>query len=106
MQQVQLLSHQSKIATRVELFVGRGKDYFSAKWKRLGYLSLDSNERSGFKARELKSVYIDAKGHFLKLLVHKCHVNSLNLFNQVRTTDAPHDGGECQCLVCRLELLL
>jgi len=30
------------------------------KYKKLGYLSLDSNERTGFQARELKSVYIDA----------------------------------------------
>lgn len=48
--QVQLLSHQSKIATRVELFVGSGPDgYESATFTRLGYLSLDSNERSSFK---------------------------------------------------------
>lgn len=50
--QVQLLSHQSKIATRVELFVGTGAsaaEYDSARFTRLGYLSLDSNERSNYK---------------------------------------------------------
>ncbi|KAA0149046.1 hypothetical protein FNF31_07287 [Cafeteria roenbergensis] len=99
MQQLQILSHQSKIATRIELFVGRGSDYFSADWRRLGYLSLDSNERSGFKARELKSVYVDAKGHFLKMLVHKPHQNGRNLLNQVGIvavnalgTALPHDA--------------
>ena len=81
--QVQLLSHQSKIASRIELFMGHGPDYFSCQFTRLGYLSLDSNERSAFKARELKSVYLKAKGGFMKLLLHKCHVNSLNLQNQV-----------------------
>ena len=49
--QVQLLSHQSKIATRVELFAGVGAAYDTASFKRLGYLSLDSNERSGYKVR-------------------------------------------------------
>ena len=52
--QVQLLSHQSKISTRVELFVGAGAaaaDYESARFTRLGYLSLDSNERSNYKVR-------------------------------------------------------
>ena len=53
---VQLLSHQHKIATRVELFTGTGADYMSAHFTRLGYLSLDSN----FKGRELKSVYVKA----------------------------------------------
>ncbi len=81
--QVQLLSHQSKISTRIELFMGVGPDYFNCAFTRLGYLSLDSNERSQFKARELKSVYLKARGSFMKLLLHKCHVNSLNLYNQV-----------------------
>ena len=51
--QVQFLSHQAKIATRVELFVGNGPDYFSCQFSRLGYLSLDSNERSAYKVRAL-----------------------------------------------------
>jgi centrosomal protein CEP104 len=80
---VQLLSHQHKIATRVELFTGTGADYMSAHFPRLGYLSLDSNEKSGFKARELKSVYLKARGQFLKLLLHRCYANPLNLFSQV-----------------------
>jgi centrosomal protein CEP104 len=49
--QVQLLSHQSKIATRIELFIGSGDNYFTAQFTRLGYLSLDSNERSQYKVR-------------------------------------------------------
>lgn len=82
--QIQLLSHQSKIATRIELFVGTGDSYFDATYTRLGYLSLDSNERTQYKARELKSVYIRARGAFLKLVIHKCYANPQNLFNQVR----------------------
>ena len=63
--------------------MGAGSDYFNCQFSRLGYLSLDSNERSNFKARELKSVYLKARGSFLKLLFHKSHVNTLNLYNQV-----------------------
>jgi centrosomal protein CEP104 len=81
--QVQILSHQSKIASRVELFVGRGEDYYHADWKRLGYLSLDPNERSQFKSRELKSVYVDDRAHYLKLVVAKPHINNRNVFRQV-----------------------
>jgi centrosomal protein CEP104 len=53
------------------------------KFNRLGYLSLESNEKSGFQARELKSVYVDAFSLLLKIVLHKCHVNKFNLYNQV-----------------------
>jgi len=81
--QVQLLSHQSKIATKIELYVGEGGSYSTANWKRLGYLSLADNSQSDYQARELKSVYIDCTGAFLKLLVHKCYLNTHNIYNQV-----------------------
>ena len=84
----QILSHQFKIATKLELFVGSCPDsekpsYHKCKFKRLGYLSLDSNERSSWQARELKSVQLDAYGRFVKILVHKNHMNKLNMYSQV-----------------------
>ncbi|CAD7941946.1 unnamed protein product [Amoebophrya sp. A120] len=109
--QIQFLSHQCRIASKIELYVHEeSKDertdhiirkYFAeddvesrgalqyyyeqhrSQFKRLGYLSLDSNERSQFQARELKSVYIDHKARFLRLRLHKCHLNKFNLTNQV-----------------------
>jgi hypothetical protein len=41
--------------------------------------------KDGFvlQARELKSVYLKAKGSFLKMLINKCYINPMNLFNQV-----------------------
>lgn len=53
------------------------------EFKRVGYLSLDPNERSGFQARELKSVYVTADAVLLKLIFHKCHLNNFNVFNQI-----------------------
>lgn len=47
------------------------------------YVSLSDNEKTGFKARELKSVHVDAVGVFLKLVIHKNHINKYNLYNQV-----------------------
>ncbi|CAE7267444.1 CEP104 [Symbiodinium necroappetens] len=55
----------------------------AVQFKRLGYLSLDSNERSQFQARELKSVYVDVAAQFLRILFHKCHINRYNALNQV-----------------------
>jgi hypothetical protein len=56
--------------------------------KRLGYLSFASNEGSNFKARELKSVHVATPAQLLRLVFHKCHINKLNIYNQV-------------CLPCR-----
>jgi centrosomal protein CEP104 len=83
--QVQILSHQSKIASKVELFLGNGTDYHEAEYFRMGNLFLDSNEKSGFRARELKSVYLNENKNlrFIRLLIHSCHINKHNLFNQV-----------------------
>mmetsp|Transcript_2687 Transcript_2687/g.4774 ORF Transcript_2687/g.4774 Transcript_2687/m.4774 type:complete len:965 (-) Transcript_2687:91-2985(-) len=88
-QQLQILSHESKVATKIELFVGDASskaarvEYGSAKFKRLGHLSLDSNERSQYQARELKSVHLNTHAVFLKLVLHKCYLNKSNLYNQV-----------------------
>ena len=35
---VQILSHQFKIAQRIELYVGMGTDYERAQFQRLGYV--------------------------------------------------------------------
>eukprot|EP00946_MAST-07B_sp_MAST-7B-sp1_P002178 g2178.t1 len=82
-EQLQLLSHQSKIATRIEIAIGVGDTYEETEFRRLGALSLDDNERSGYRARELKSVYLDATCRFLKLTLHKCYINKFNLYNQI-----------------------
>jgi hypothetical protein len=39
---------------------------------------------SNAQARELKSVFIDATGNYLKLIMHKCYANPQNFLNQVR----------------------
>ncbi|KAK8741396.1 hypothetical protein OTU49_002199 [Cherax quadricarinatus] len=85
---VQILVHQHLIPEKVELHIGDvmpGKEIalFNAKFALLGYVSLSDNEHSQFKARELKSVTVECTGTFLKLLLHKNHLNRNNLFNQV-----------------------
>lgn len=49
----------------------------------LSYVPLSDNEKTGFKARELKSVYMDAVGQYLKLIFHKNYDNKYNLYSQV-----------------------
>lgn len=79
---LQVLSHESKIATSMEVYCGnRSKD--AIVWEKLGYLSLDDNQRSQFKARELKSVYVNTRGEYIKFIIKQCHINTINLFNQI-----------------------
>eukprot|EP01022_Parablepharisma_sp_SALTPOND_P014332 TRINITY_DN1937_c0_g1_i1.p1 TRINITY_DN1937_c0_g1~~TRINITY_DN1937_c0_g1_i1.p1 ORF type:complete len:735 (-),score=128.50 TRINITY_DN1937_c0_g1_i1:5890-8094(-) len=54
----------------------------SLNFKRIGHISFDSNERSNYSARELKSVYVDFFAYLLKLQVGKCFVNKFNNFKQ------------------------
>ncbi|XP_076860081.1 centrosomal protein of 104 kDa isoform X2 [Brachyhypopomus gauderio] len=82
---LQLLAHQFLISAKVEFHIGdRILDASSPhQFRRLGYVSLSKNEKTGFRARELKSVHVDATGTHLKLTFHRNHVNQYNLYNQV-----------------------
>jgi centrosomal protein CEP104 len=55
----------------------------SKKFKKIGFLCLDSNERSNYQARELKSVNVDYECLKIKIVLHRCYINQLNTFIQV-----------------------
>ncbi|KAJ7306573.1 hypothetical protein JRQ81_009937 [Phrynocephalus forsythii] len=85
---LQLLAHQYLISSKIEFYISDNlPEYFtpykSERFRRLGYISLSDNEKTGYKARELKSVYVDAVGQYLKLTFHKNYVNRYNLYSQV-----------------------
>ncbi|XP_058575321.1 centrosomal protein of 104 kDa isoform X3 [Neofelis nebulosa] len=85
---LQLLAHQYMIPSKVEFYVSESlPEYFvpyqAERFRRLGYVSLCDNEKTGCRARELKSVYVDAVGQFLKLTFHENHLNKYNIYNQV-----------------------
>ncbi|KAM9752018.1 centrosomal protein of 104 kDa isoform 2-T2 [Menidia menidia] len=83
---MQLLAHQYLIPAKVEFHIGDSLPETSPpamQLRRLGYVSLSDNDKTGFKARELKSVHVDAVGMYLRLTLHKNHVNRYNHYNQV-----------------------
>ncbi|NXB88872.1 CE104 protein, partial [Vidua chalybeata] len=85
---LQLLAHQYMIASKIEFYISESlPEYFapyqSERFQRLGYVLLSDNEKTDFRARELKSVYLDAVGQYLKLIFHKNYVNKYNLYGQV-----------------------
>jgi centrosomal protein CEP104 len=80
--QIQFLSHQFKITTKIEILIFNPL-INSSKFKKIGYLQLDSNEKSNFQARELKSVYIDYECQRMKIILHRCYTNVHNKFSQI-----------------------
>ena len=78
--EIQFLSHQFCIATKIEIYILPPK---SEKFKKIGYLSLDNNERSNFQARELKTVYTNYFCIRVKFSLIRCYSNSLNIYSQV-----------------------
>jgi hypothetical protein len=78
-----------QIPMKVEVFVSLMIPYVHSEeattncMKRLGYLSLDPNDRSGHQARELKSIFIDSPATVVRLVFHNCYSNKLNTYSQV-----------------------
>ncbi|CAF0768941.1 unnamed protein product [Adineta ricciae] len=88
LKRLQLLCHQYLIASKIEFHIGdclsdEEVTYKNARYTNLGFIELSTNERSDYKARELKSIHVDADGWFLKLILHKNHSNRYNVHNQV-----------------------
>lgn len=84
--QIQLLSHEYKIASKVEIQVAGSRPTPAAPYSftRLGYMSFDPNERTKFAARELKSVSLpDVEAAAVRIVFHRCSQNTLNAHGQV-----------------------
>ena len=95
---IRVLSHESKISMKIDVYVARVgdptsddspagggyfPDYDKASFGRLGFMSFSTNEETQFNARELKTARIRTKACYVKLLLRKCHANPINVFNQV-----------------------
>ncbi len=42
--------------------------------------------RTPVQARELKSVHVNVPAYYIRLVVQRCHVNKLNIYNQVHAS--------------------
>ncbi|KAG7472798.1 hypothetical protein MATL_G00112710 [Megalops atlanticus] len=112
---LQLLAHQYMISAKIEFHIGdrppeSSSPHPAEHFRRLGYVSLSDNEKTGFKARELKSVHVDAVGTYLRLTFHRNHVNRFNLYNQValvaiNVLGDPVDGKEMDPIPTRDQLI-
>lgn len=55
------------------------------------YVCFDNNARAQFRARELKSIKINADGEYVRLVIRNCHRNRLNTYNQVHVLYASYE---------------
>ncbi|KAG1050182.1 hypothetical protein G6F43_007531 [Rhizopus delemar] len=82
---IQILSHHYKIASQIEVYSGitkqQEKDSLYVEFTRLGFVTLDDNNR--FQNRELKSIKIQADCEYISLVIKGCHDNRLNTHRQV-----------------------
>ncbi|XP_061760797.1 centrosomal protein of 104 kDa isoform X4 [Nerophis ophidion] len=112
---LQLLAHHYLISTQVEFHIGDtlpepSTPAFIGQLRRLGYVSLSDNEKTGFRARELKSVHVDAVGTYLKITLHQNHANRHNHYNQVslvaiNVLGDPLDGSNFYTMPSRVQLI-
>jgi hypothetical protein len=91
LRQLQILAHQSKTPTRIEVYVSSMHDhpggevppYHEARFRRLGFLTFHDNELNKYRNRERKTVQVRESVCYLKLILRKCYLNQFNLYNQV-----------------------
>lgn len=80
---------ESKIAEKIEISLGSCEGDIPSAFDQcksiclLGYITLNSNEISGFQSREQKRVPIEKQADFVQLVLRGCRKNSQNKYNQV-----------------------
>jgi hypothetical protein len=47
------------------------------------YFCFSNNISSSYQARELKSIDLEGEAEYVKIVLHACYMNTLNLYNQV-----------------------
>ncbi|PBJ72449.1 hypothetical protein BCY84_15646 [Trypanosoma cruzi cruzi] len=90
--QLRILSHECKIASKVEVlfFALKGKEmemhppsFRTINFTKLGAVDFNSNEQSNYRSKERKTIHMHAVAYFVKLLFQTPHRNAQNVFNQV-----------------------
>jgi hypothetical protein len=97
LRQIQILSHECKIASKVEVRVFSLRDngidadanpnsvpsFRDVRFVKLGSVGFNSNEKSKYRSKERKTVHLKSTAYFLKLNFQKCHSNNFNTNQQV-----------------------
>jgi centrosomal protein CEP104 len=90
LKQIHILCNEKKIPSLIEIYCYHPanpqdvyKNYKQASFEKLGYIRMDTNSKTNYKAREFRKIYVDTTCLYLKLVLQKNYVNKYNVFNQV-----------------------
>jgi centrosomal protein CEP104 len=102
--QLQVLAHECKTATRIEVFLSNERVPETAEFEYVGYMAFQHNRDAVYKSGQLKTCRLAKRCTLIKLVVLEPHENQLNFFGQVgihavivvRTSETGEDRGEEQ----------
>ncbi|EPY37941.1 hypothetical protein AGDE_05992 [Angomonas deanei] len=91
LQQIRILSHETKIASSVEVRVysltkellKNPPSFRKARFTKLGSVDFNDNVQSGYRSKERKTVHLKTETYFLKLLFGKPYSNRHNEDQQI-----------------------
>ena len=90
LRQINMVIHEKNIPAQIKFYTYFPENnnellgnYHNVKYKYIGFIKMDTNERSQFRARESRKIYINTKSLFLKIELGKNYINEYNVFNQV-----------------------
>lgn len=90
LKQIHILCNEKKIPSLLEIYYynpanhqDKNKNFKLASFEKLGYIRMDTNSKTNYKAREFRKIYVDTTCLYLKLVLQKNYVNKYNVFNQV-----------------------
>ena len=89
LRQINLLSHENQISEKISFYsyCPQGdisiKDYKTIPYLNFGYIKLNDNSSTNFKAREFKKVFVDVKCYYLRIDLDKNYKNAYNPLDQV-----------------------
>ena len=90
LRQINMVIHEKNIPSQIKFYTYYPENnndiienYHNNHYKYIGFIKMDTNERSQFKARESRKVYVNTKSLFLKIQLGKNYTNQYNAFDQV-----------------------
>ena len=90
LRQINMVIHEKNIPAQIKFYTYFPENnneiignYHKVHYKYIGFIKMDTNERSQFRARESRKVYVNTKSLFLKIELGRNYINEYNVFNQV-----------------------
>ena len=90
LKQINMVIHEKNIPAQIKFYTYYPEkkneiidNYHNVRYNYIGFIKMDTNERSQFRARESRKVYVNTKSLFLKIELGQNYRNEFNIFNQV-----------------------